>query len=110
MKTLRFWGHSDDCFEIDGAIQDEIGASGRGVNLRLTSPLTNDRLRIHGIYAPGNGATWVFGVGLVEEDDRLPPWPIRFVPEHAYSLALEIDVPDDIVVEHEVDRKLVPIT
>jgi hypothetical protein len=103
MKTVRFYGHSDDCFEIEGGgFDDEVGCYDTPVVIHLKSAAAESRVAVFGCYAPSNSCCcWCFGIGQIDEGDELPPWPIRFVPKHDYSIALEIDVPDDTTLSIE---------
>lgn len=106
MKTLKFWGASDDLFEMGGDIDGEIGCYNNGASYLLSAE--SGRMIVYGIYAPDStpGASWVVGVALVEEGVDLPAWPTRFVtappagyPDpKSYSPLLLVDVPDDIQV------------
>lgn len=103
MRTLKFYGHSDDCFEIDGTTRDEpdeIGCFDGSVTVTLIDA-NGDGLQVVGSYAkPHNTGTWMFGISLLDEDKPLPSWPIRFSTfENNYSPLVEIDVPDDVVVK-----------
>lgn len=102
MRTISFYGHSDDCFEIRGERKgepDEIGCYGTHVVVHLKSATAEQRLAVFGIYSPdGVDGTWVFGVGQIAEDDEVPPWPISISREHGYSLLLTIECPDDTTI------------
>jgi hypothetical protein len=99
MKTFRFYGSSDDLFEIEGAIREEINCCDGRASVQIRSAITEARIRIIGEYIdPG---TWSMGVSLVDEGDTLPAWPIRLFQKHPYSVALEIDVPDDATLSQE---------
>ncbi len=105
-KTFKFWGASDDlAYWSDGKNDDEIGAFEKGTNFLLKSAVAEQRLRVTVLYAPGDGGTWMVGVSQVDEDDAVPPWPLRMAREHDYSLRLEIDCPDDttLTVENAAD-------
>lgn len=94
-KLVRFYGHSDDCFEIEGAFNDEIGCYDKMAVVLLKSAVAEERLAIVGLYSPHGAGTWTAAPALIEEDDDMPAWPIRFTRKHPYSLMLEIEVPDD---------------
>lgn len=58
MRTLRFYGASDDRFEIEGSLPgepDEIGCFDKSCVVKICSP-SECQLAIVGIYAPGNTA------------------------------------------------------
>lgn len=104
MKTLKFYGHSDDCFEIDGTGKgepDEIGCFDKGVAVKVANDHAG--LLVVGHYAPKatEVGTWMIGISLLDEGIKLPDWPIRFgTYSNEYSPLLEIDVPDDVRVSH----------
>lgn len=102
MRKLKFYGASDDLFEIDGTSgnePDEIGCYDRPCVVKVS----NDHAGLHvvGIYAPGDGpACWSLGIMQLDEDVPLPDWPMTWsVSGRGYSVALEIDAPDSAVVE-----------
>lgn len=101
MKTLQFYGASDNLFEVEGpGIRDEIGCYDRPGIYKVIS--NSGRLFVIGEYAVANEATWMVGVQQADEDIPLPAWPIRFVAKSpvSYSPMLELDVPDDTIVIH----------
>lgn len=105
MRTLKFYGASDDLFEIEGGRRgepDEIDPS-------QCVKVTNDHggLVVSAHYAPGVAACWAIGVSQVDEDEPLPDWPMRFrtgEPASGYSVVLEIDVPDSVEMSIVGDR------
>jgi hypothetical protein len=100
VRTLKFYGASDDLFEIkgtSGAEPDEIGA----YDQPRTVKVANDHggLFVTALYAPNNtAACWMIGISQLDEDMPLPDWPMRWSSE-GYSTVLEIDAPDSAVVE-----------
>jgi len=99
-RTLKFYGASDDLFEIEGTIKDEpdeIGCYNRSAAVKVYDRLGNG-LIVAGIYI--NPGVWAIGIAPMDEDQPLPGWP------HAYSrdsALLTIEAPDDAVVV-EVDQ------
>lgn len=99
MQTAVFYGASDDLIEIDGVKGgDEFGANdlaeGRGVSI-LGKFILGGKMMIYAIY----DGCWHFSIGPADEDVPLPNWPIRYsLEESGYSVRLEIDVPDDVIV------------
>ena len=106
MKKLKFYGVSDDLFEMDGDLSEEIGCYDSGAAYHLKA--ADGEMIVFGHYAPKPtpGATWVIGVTLVEEGISLPTWPMRFETAgpngypnpQSYSPVLVIEAPDDVVV------------
>lgn len=105
MKTLRFEGHSDDTFgEYNVShIDDDDCATHTHRAFRVSAG--GESVVVVGVFAPTHTpGSWVVGIQLDDVDGDgggpLPSWPMRFVKAHRpYSPALEIDVPDDVVVE-----------
>lgn len=107
MKRLRFYGASDDLFECDGDLREEINCYDKGAIYHLKS--TQGEMIVYGIYAPKGtpGASWVVGVALVDEGIPLPDWPMRLVTgepsgypnPQPYSPMLLIDAPDDVAIK-----------
>lgn len=96
MRTVKFYGESDDLFEIDGAKRGEPDEISPGA-----VKVANDHggLIVVADYARGTtpGASWVLGISLIDEDVPLPGWPMRWsTHKNGYSPLLEIDVPDDV--------------
>lgn len=88
--SLRFYGHSDDCAEIDGDISDEIGCYDKGVRFRIGDASGGVLVTMQ--YAPGDGGVWRLSAEQIDEG-IVCPWPIRIEHQHAYSLALVVDCP-----------------
>ena len=105
MKTLRFIGHSDDTFGEYGLTNDDYDncASGEGIEFLVHSEACNERLVVVGHYcnSDNNKGTWMIGLRQEEEEDdsAATVWPLRWTTED-YSMILEIDAPDDVVVAH----------
>lgn len=92
MKTLAFFGASDDLFEIEGTSgkePDEIGVYGRPVQIEVRGG--GKGLVVVGLYCT-NGC-WSIGIAPLDEDVPLPDWPLRWTLS-GYSTRLEIDAPD----------------
>lgn len=105
MKTLKFYGASDDLFECDGDITEEQDdcAAGRVMAYRLHSAhaVNGGAMIVTAQYSakPVDFGCWAIGVTLDNEDVPLPPWPMRWeTAERAYSPMLVIEAPDDVDV------------
>jgi hypothetical protein len=104
MKTLRFYGQSDDAFLCDGDIRESAECWGReGVFLLKSKSRTQgkaSRLVVSGRYAPQSTGTrcWIVGIANGGEGLPLPNWPMRFEAGHGYSPALVVTAPDDVTV------------
>lgn len=101
-KRLSFYGSSDDnfCYAVNGRDEDEFGCFNRPCNVILRSAAAEQRMRVTGIYAPGDGCTWSVGLSPVDEDEPLPPWPVAF-EARGYTAVMHIDVPGDVTVTEE---------
>ena len=112
MRTLKFYGASDDLFEIEGARgdePDEICLCDRPVtvSLKLEPPpydggpevgIVPEGLHVTGLYAPNDAtACWMIGIAPLDEGLDMPGWPMRWRFD-GYTTVLEIDAPDDVVV------------
>lgn len=96
-QTLRIYGASDDCVELEGAIDDEFYVDGddRWTGL-LTAP---DGMRIL-VFAEYTRGTWAVGAGSFDEDIPFPDWPVSIVPgANTYSAMLVIEVPVGTIVK-----------
>jgi len=96
---IKIYGHSDDVVVIDGDITDELGAFDR--ERVITIGGEGEGLQITVEYS--NTGTWQFALRQLDEDVPMP-WPIRVVPEHAYSLAVIVDCPPETPVDFDEDE------
>lgn len=91
-KELRFYGASDDLFECEGAIREEIGCYDKPGIYHLRSE--QGEMQIIGYYL--DSGLWSVGISQVDEDIPIPEWPVTFsMHEHGYGTRLNIEVPDD---------------
>lgn len=103
---IAFYGHSDDCIEIDinGKHRDEVGGyiKGDGNYSRALEVRTiggAQGVRVHVIY----DGCWSFAVGQLEDGRSLPHgWSFAIAQEHPCSTRLTVDTGDDLC---EVTRK-----
>lgn len=105
MKTLKFYGASDDLFELkcsDRALANEICNDGDGTVMGFHLKADDGELRVCAYYVdPG---VWMIGVAPVEEGQPIPSWAIRLESPGAsneapeYSAVIVVDAPDDVIV------------
>lgn len=92
MKELRFYGASDDLFECEGAIREEIGCFNKPGIYHLKS--SEGEMLIVGYYL--DSGLWSVGVSPTDEGVSVPNWSCNYsIFEHGYSPLLTIQVPDD---------------
>jgi len=92
MKELRFYGASDDLFECEGAIREEIGCFDSVGLYHLKS--SEGELLVVAQYL--ESGLWSIGISPVDEGVAVPPWPCAYsIYEHGYSTLLTMQVPDD---------------
>lgn len=95
MRTLTFYGASDDLFECDDSARrdtEEIGCYRGPAMYRVQDG--DAGLLVVGLYAPNNVVgCWSVGISQLDEDKPLPDWPMVFKAE-GYSVRLVITVPD----------------
>ena len=101
-RELRFYGASDDLFEIEGTSgdePDEVGCYNRPAVAKIESP-SEGSLCVVAVYAPANVAgCWSIGLMPRDEDIPMPPWKTSFrTGGRGYSAELTITVPDDATV------------
>ncbi|EOD9926509.1 hypothetical protein PAG72_23955 [Klebsiella pneumoniae] len=102
MKELKFYGASDDLFECDGAIREEICMYSNPGVYHLKS--SEGEMLIIACYT--DEGCWAIGVGQVNEETHLPAWPASYSQhERGYSVVLTLQVPDDteLVLEDSDD-------
>jgi hypothetical protein len=86
---VRFSGHSDDCFEIEGAVREE---SEEGV-FQIVDP-AGQRINLVSSYGQHNTGMWMLGLQAVEDDDPWPSWAMSWrMADNKYSPELSIDLP-----------------
>lgn len=90
--TIEVYGASDDLVEVEGCKGADEFSWYKGIwRGDLVAP-NGESVRIHVFY----DGCWHVSVGQVDEDVKLPPWPMTFKQEAAgYSVVLEISAPDD---------------
>lgn len=97
---ITIYGASDDLVEVagcDGA--DEFGTYADRWQGDLIGPDESERMRVHCWY--DDDGCWQVGLGQVDEDYQLPPWPATISQAPAmnpdnpgYSALLTIDAPE----------------
>lgn len=107
MRTLKFYGASDDLFEIEGTTKDEPDEIGC-----FNSPVTvwvgneDEGIFITGMYAPNNSSScWMIGISQMDEDMPLPDWEMSWgIGGRGYSVELTIEVPEGVVVSNYTNK------
>lgn len=103
-KTLKFYGASDDLFEVEGAIREEIGCFNELGIYHLKS--AEGEVLVVATYT--DEGCWAIGLGQVEEGAPVPAWPVSYsMHERGYSAQLTIEVPDDtqlVMAKEENER------
>lgn len=95
MKELRFYGASDDLFECEGDIREEIGCFDSVGKYHLKS--TEGEVLVIGQYL--DSGLWSVGIAPADEGVAIPDWPVSYsIYEHGYSTLLTIQAPDDIEI------------
>ena len=107
MRTIGFYGASDDLVEIEGyrpGEPDEIGS-----DFAVLKVATDDEgLLVVVSYNPVPGAAcWMIGLSQLDEDVPLPDhWIQRWeTHERGYSVRLRLLVPDDAVISRVQAKK-----
>lgn len=100
MRTLKFYGCSDDLFEIEGTKAgepDEIGCFEKPAAVNVVYGEAG--VRVWAVYARGETGTWMIGIEPLDEDIPVPDWPIRMgLSDGGYSTEIAMDVPDGATV------------
>ncbi|MFW5408683.1 hypothetical protein B7L51_008700 [Pectobacterium brasiliense] len=95
MKELKFYGMSDDLFECDGAIREEICMYRNPGIYHLKS--SDGEMLVVACYTVAS--CWAIGIGQVNEDTPLPAWPASFGQwDSGYSTVLTIQAPEDTYI------------
>lgn len=99
---IAIYGASDDCIEICGVIEDELGWYSRSPwRADIVSP-EGDTLRVLAVYDRDGG--WLVGAGPRDRDAPMPDWPLTIRPGRGAdddvvgalddTAVLEVDAPD----------------
>jgi len=92
MKELRFYGASDDLFECEGAIREEVGCYNDVGKYHIKS--SEGEVLVVAQYL--DSGLWSVGLSPVDEGVNVPDWPCKYsIYEHGYSTLLTIQGPDD---------------
>lgn len=96
MKTLKFQGYSDDTFGEYGVTNDDCDNCANGKPIHCLITADDGAMFVTGLYSVNPiGGVWTIGISQLDEDVKIPAWPIRFTTsDTGYSPVLEIDVPD----------------
>ncbi|MBP3798014.1 MAG: hypothetical protein J6I46_09620 [Ruminococcus sp.] len=94
MKTLKFYGYSDDTFGEFAETNVDYDTCGEDIAVELIVSDGVKRLSVIGRY--GSTGTWSIEV-FSHDEDHNPDWTMRLYFED-YSPVLEIDCPDNIRV------------
>lgn len=90
---VRFYGHSDDCFEIDGAVRDEVN---EGV-FCIEDP-AGQRINLVASWSWHSTGMWMLGLQAIEDDDQWPTWNMRWSKPQEESPTLAIDLPEGTTI------------
>lgn len=98
MKTLTFYGASDDLFEVDSTVRadrEEYSCYDTSCTVKVVDG--DFGLFVTGLYAPSGEGTWMIGISQLNEDIPLPPWPMRWTAD-GYSVRLVLEVSDSTTI------------
>ena len=113
MSLVKIYGTSDDLVEMEGVFSavDETGEidheTGKPYNYDVGARDNTAEYNVYNdaVFVIGNQlkvfslykGEWAFGVGMVDEEEGLPNWPvhIRQSQDCDYSVELLIEVPDE---------------
>lgn len=108
---VEFYGHSDDCIEIDvdGKSYDEISGyisndkSIHSKTLLVTTIGGSSGVKVHVLY----DGTWSFAVSQLDDGRSLPEWTFTVRQEHEYSTRLSINSgPEPLLITRENGKSL----
>ena len=87
-RTLKFYGCSDDLFEIKGTVP------GDGEPDEVPVGLDDLAMIVIAQYSLGDSGCWSIGVAPVDEDYPMPEWPVRLQEnDNGYSAELIVEAP-----------------
>jgi len=100
VKKLKFYGLSDDLFEVesDYGFEEEIGCYQKPGVYEVIADGAG--LLVVGLYGKvEDEGLWCIGIQQLNEDAAVPNWPIEMMMSHVpYSPLLVLTVPDDVQV------------
>ena len=97
MRMLKFYGLSDDLFEIEGTRGDEPDE--RPAGTVEVKDGDGNGLRVHCDYGVTGNACWMVGIAPIDDGVPIPNWPMSFrLGGRGYSAELTIEAPDSAVV------------
>ena len=98
MKTFKFEGYSDDTFGEYGVTNDDVDNCAKNAPIQCDVISSDGQLSVVGHYwiSPSPHGCWTIGIAPIDEDVKIPAWPVRFkLSDEGYSPSMEIDAPDD---------------
>ena len=98
MKTLKFYGCSDDTFGEYNETNTDYDNCGSNKPITFEIKAEGKSVFVTGQYSRFGNGCWGIDVAAADEDN-LPDWNMRIGFED-YSTVLEIEVPDDVQIEH----------
>lgn len=98
MRTLKFYGASDDLFEIEGTVGNEPDERGPGT-VEVVDEETGEGLLVTASYVLRG--CWTIGITPLDEDVNIPDWNYKIsLGGRGYTTELTMDVPDSVVVKN----------
>lgn len=112
MRTLNFYGYSDDLVEVDGTDRsmgepDEFDPYEKPAAMTVIDDEGTGLVVV--VHLVGQTGTWSVGIAPLDEGHPLPDWPMRWAirSDCVHSAELQIDAPDSarvaIIEPSEVD-------
>jgi hypothetical protein len=98
---IKIYGHSDDCFEVEGEFrgENEYSCYNKPVTILIHDFTFDTDVIVTGEYAPDNrAAAWRIAIEPVDEDKPMPAMTIQMA-ENGYSPLLIIDCSENTVVD-----------
>jgi len=100
MRHLKFYGSSDDLFEIEGSRGEEPDEISPGT-VTVSTP-DGQGLCVTCLYAtefPHPDGCWMIGISPLEQDKNFPGWGMNWsLAEEGYSTLLTLHCPDSAVI------------
>lgn len=93
---VTFEGYSDDTFGAywdSGDVDHDDAAAGTIRTLKVEAG--GYRMAVTGVF--NQACHWSIGIGVLEEDDPMPPWPMTWEFK-SYTPALTMELPDDFEI------------
>lgn len=106
MKTLKFYGQSDDTFGEYGVTHYDVDNCASLKPIQCKIEADGQSLLVIGQYSRNGNGCWDIGISQTNESTPIPNWTVR-ISSSGYTAVLEIDVPDTFRLTWYSDMRMI---